>query len=76
MLSSFLDVLREELSEDEFKQYCRKFAKIMGEPYFEVLSPLYEEPPDLKPKKLGGTLETNDDHYKNIYDLIIKQANE
>ncbi len=75
ILDSFLLVLKENLEPDEFKEYCRKFGKTMGEAYFEVLAPLWKEHPDLNAEKTGGTYKTNDLHYKNIYDLVLSQAN-
>jgi hypothetical protein len=76
ILDSYLNYLKENLEEKEFQAYCKKFGKIMGETLFQVLNPIWEEHPELKPVKMGGTYKTNDEHHKRIHQLIMNQANE
>ena len=76
VLDSFLYELKDQLEPAEYKLYCQKFGKIMGETLFQVLNPIWKEYPDLLPEKMGGTYKTNDEHYKNIYKLVSSQANQ
>lgn len=74
ILDAYLHDLRERVDPEEFKEYCKKFGKIMGEAFCEVLAPLWAQYPDLLPEKMGGPYQTNDEHYKNIYKLVMVQA--
>lgn len=55
-------------------EYCRKFGKVMGEAYFQVLAPIWDQCPDLKPEKMGGLYITKDEHYRRIYELVVSLA--
>ena len=44
--------VQEKCSPEEFKAYRLATAKVLGEILLEVLNPLYDEPPDLKPAGL------------------------
>ncbi|HEY3699071.1 MAG TPA: hypothetical protein VGK97_07050 [Spongiibacteraceae bacterium] len=76
ILDSFLNELRGKLSPDEFSEYCKKFGKVMGEAYIEILAPIWKQYPELLPKKMGGKYNFSDEIYKNIYDLILSQTND
>lgn len=74
VLDSYLLELRDKLEPEEFKDICLRFGKIMGEAHFEVLSPLWKQYPDLLPDKMGGPYKTNQEHYRNIYNLVVSQV--
>jgi hypothetical protein len=44
--------VQEKCSPEEFKAYRLATAKVLGEILLEVLNPLYDEHPDLKPAGL------------------------
>ncbi len=45
-------LVKERCSAVEFEAYRRAVGKIMGEMLLEVMNPLYQKHPDLKPKEL------------------------
>lgn len=67
-------MLRESLDPEEFSLYCKKFGKVMSATFTEVLNPIFEQYPELVPEKMGGSYKTNDEHYKNICELVMRQA--
>jgi len=48
-----------ELSSEEFNLYRRTAGKIMGDIFFEILQPLYNEQPDLTPPQLRNQCRIN-----------------
>lgn len=42
-------VVRDNCSQDEFKAYRLAAGKVLAEIYLEVLTPLYQKHPELKP---------------------------
>lgn len=44
--------IKERCSATEFEAYRKAVGKIMGEMLLEVMNPLYQKHPDLKPKEL------------------------
>ena len=53
-LNNSVQMVMENCSEQEFKNYRGSVGKIMGEMLLEIMNPIYKEHPDLKPKELGG----------------------
>lgn len=51
-LDESIRMVQETCGEEDFKIYRRAAGKIMGEILLEVLNPLYEEHPSLKPPGL------------------------
>lgn len=54
-LNAQLARLRDQCSEEEFRRYRRSFGYVLGYMLTEILNPLYDEHPELKPEQLGGT---------------------
>lgn len=52
-LNASVSLVKEKSSVEEFATYRKAVGKIMGEMLFEVMNPLYEMRPDLKPKELN-----------------------
>ncbi|HTV84821.1 MAG TPA: hypothetical protein VME63_05420 [Dyella sp.] len=48
-LDSSIALVRDSCDAEEFKGYRRAVGKVLGEIYLEVLTPLYQKHPDLKP---------------------------
>ncbi|MRG97860.1 hypothetical protein [Polyangium spumosum] len=46
-------IVRASLSEPERKEYIMGFGRALGYLYTDVLSPLYQEHPDLKPDNIA-----------------------
>lgn len=63
--------LEEKIDSDEFINLRRGFGEVMGHILTEILNPLFNEYPDLKPKELGGTADRipNAD-FEKVFDLI------
>ena len=74
VLNQYLMDLQDNLDKKEYKEYCHKFGKVMGEIYCEILRPLWEEYPELLPKGMEGTYEIDQKIFKNIYEIASKQA--
>jgi hypothetical protein len=51
-LDASVVLVEQTCSENEFKEYRRVVGKLMGEILLEVMNPLYEMNPELKPKEL------------------------
>jgi hypothetical protein len=51
-LDASLVRIKERCSAAEFEAYRKAVGKIMGEMLLEVMNPLYQKHPDLKPKEL------------------------
>ena len=45
-------LVQDTCSETEFKAYRRAAGRVMGEPVLELMNPLFEAHPSLKPKGL------------------------
>lgn len=43
-------LVQDECSDEEFKKYRRAAAYVLGYAYTDVMAPLYEEHPSLKPE--------------------------
>lgn len=51
-LNNSLEKVRAECSQQEFEKYRDAVGKVMGYMFFEIMSPLYEVHPKLKPREL------------------------
>ncbi len=51
-LNDSIILVKEQCSEEEFLNYRRAVAYIMGEMLIRIMHPLYAEHPDLKPEGL------------------------
>ncbi len=74
ILDAQLRELKEVLDEEEFKALAKKFAKPMGYIYFELLSPIWDEYPELLPDKMGGSYKINDEMYRELQEVVQKYA--
>ena len=74
VLDSHLTELKGRLDENEFSKMCKRYGKVMWEAYSQILSPIFDEHPDLLPVKMGGSYVTNDENYKKIHELISEQT--
>ncbi len=54
-------------SPENFESYKSNVGKAMGDLYLEVLQPLWEKYPDLKPEQMGGTYKVNPEIYKPYF---------
>ena len=51
-LDQTVALLREHCSNEEFQMYRRGIGHVMGYMFTEIMTPIYEEHPDLKPPSL------------------------
>ncbi len=51
-LNETVALLRESCSEDEFQVYRKGIGYVMGYMFTEIMTPIYNEHPDLKPPAL------------------------
>ena len=51
-LDASVALVRDHCSENELKEYRRAIGKIMGDMLLEIMNPLYQRHPDLKPPQL------------------------
>jgi hypothetical protein len=51
-LDASVAMVRDHCSENELKEYRRVTGKIMGDMLLEIMNPLYQRHPDLKPPQL------------------------
>ena len=74
VLNQCLMDLHGVLDKNEYKEYCQKIGKVMGEIYCEILRPLWKEHPELLPSEMDGKYEVDQAIFKNIYEIASKQA--
>jgi len=63
-LTNQLCDIENECSEDEFKLFRNRIARVLAEILTEIMNPIYNEHPDLKPKELGGNYIIDPEIYK------------
>ena len=51
-LDEVVAILQQECDTDEFNAYRRGVGRVMGAMLLDVMNPIFEEHPDLKPKDL------------------------
>jgi len=51
-LDGSVELVQKRCSEEEFVEYRRGVARVLGEMYFELLKPLYAMNPTIKPPEL------------------------
>jgi hypothetical protein len=66
ILDKQLSYLKPKCGADEFSAICKNFGKCLGEIYFQIIEPITREHPDLKPRKLGGTYDVDENIYRDI----------
>lgn len=72
ILDSHLNYLKEVLDEEEFEDICKRFGKVMGEAYFQILDPIWKAHPDLLPEKMGGKYKVDENIYLEFQSLVKK----
>ena len=45
-------LVKKNCSEEDFERYRKAAGKVLGEMLLEIMNPIYEEHPDLRPKGL------------------------
>ena len=54
-LTQHLSKAREECTEEDYTKLCKSFGKVLGCLYSDVMQPIYDRHPELKPVQLDGT---------------------
>lgn len=54
-------------TKENFYLYRRNAGKVMGELYLELLQPIWEEFPELKPVEMDGTYEVNQEIHEPYF---------
>lgn len=52
-LDQTVSLLREHCSDEEFQAYRRGIGRVMGYMFTEIMTPIYDEHPDLRPPSLA-----------------------
>ncbi|WP_152005103.1 hypothetical protein [Desulfoluna spongiiphila] len=60
LFDTHLSQSKESMNEDEFNDLKRKIGNCMGRIYTEILNPLWNSNPELRPKQCGGSYQMND----------------
>jgi len=66
MLDKQLYKIQEKCDKKEASLFAKRTGYVLAYLLTEIMNPIYDEHPDLKPKQLGGPYEIDPEIYKNI----------